>query len=235
MNAPVNVKLQNPTITIQGWTQETMEWTRLNSEIGGNPGFFPLTVKAIYIIGIIHDLCESVQYLLTHPTAKETTYIPAYGVFASGVELIGRCINGNSTTRGCVQDIITGFKWFASSSYNGISDTHVLITTNSFPYTIKMLVTLRHFAAHGQATSNITFGNIDYEILSQMPPLIANGLERYWHQLQNDDDLCNNLAKANIITLRNWPVFKSLSLFERDKKGKYHSITEIFNRFNWHV
>ncbi|MCL4261962.1 MAG: hypothetical protein KJ069_02035 [Anaerolineae bacterium] len=241
MNAPVNVKPGTPTGSIHGWAQEAADWTRLNSDTGGNPDFFPLTVKAIYVIGVIYDLCESVGHLLRHPTAEETTYIPAYGVFASGVELLGRCINGNTSTRSTALDLATGFKWLASSSYSAISDTHVLIATSSFSYTIDMLTALRHFAAHGQATSNITssgtykFGNIDYEILSQMPPLIADGLERYWSQLQNDDDLCNMLAQANIIALRNWPVFRSLSLFEKNEKGMYHSITEIFNRFNWHV
>jgi len=241
MAAPVNVKLKNPTVAIQGWKQEAKEWMNLNAAVGGNLDFYPLTVKAAYIIGIIHDLCDSVSYLLVDPSAMATTYIPAYGVFASGVEILGRCVNGNPTTRGSVGDLKTGFKWLVSSSYDSVPDTRVLITTGSYSYTIEMLAALRHFAAHGQATSRVTnagtyqFGNIDYEILSKMPPLIANGLERYWNQLQSDEELCNKLAEANIIALRNWPVFRSWMLFERDESGKHHSITEIFNRFNWHV
>jgi len=102
-----------------------------------------------------------------------------------------------------------------------------------------MLVALRHFAAHGQATSKVTvpgvykFGDIDYEILGKMPPLIAEGLERYWGQLQKEEDLCNKLARANVLALRNWPVLRSWLLFEKDASGKYYSITEIFNRFDW--
>ena len=104
-----------------------------------------------------------------------------------------------------------------------------------------MLAALRHFAAHGQATTNVTpagtyqFGNIDYAILSKMPPLIADALERYWNHLQRDENLCNKLAEANVIALRNWPVLQSWSLFEKDESGRYHSITEIFNRFDWTV
>jgi len=241
MAVPVNVKLQTPTIAIPNWNQEATDWMTLNVAAHGNPDFYPLTVKAAYVIGVEHDICESVSHLLTHPSVKTTTYIPAYGVFASGVEVLGRCITGNSTTRGSSADLKTGFKWLVSSSQDTVPDSHVLITTNSYAYTIEMLAALRHFAAHGQATSRVTasgtyqFGNIDYEILSKMPPLIANGLERYWHQLQQDEPLCNKLAEANIIALRSWPVLRSWMLFEKDEFGRYHSITEIFNRFDWRV
>jgi hypothetical protein len=242
MSAPINVRLQSPTISIPDWQQVAAAWMNLNTEVGGNPDFYPLTVKAVYVIGIIHDLCESVSYLLRHPNAKATTYIPAYGICASGIELLGRCINGNFNTRNNTPDLKTGLKWLSSSPQKNIPDTHVLITTSRGSYTVAMLAALRHFAAHGQATTERTtagyqFGNIDYEILGKMPSLIANGLERYWDQLihSNDDNLCNHLAQANVIALRNWPVYKSLSLFERDDAGRYHSITEIFSKFDWHV
>ena len=241
MSVPVNVKLQHPTVTVPNCVQGAAEWISLNAAVCGNPDFYFLTVKAAYVIGVIHDVCESVSHLLAHPNARVTTYIPAYGVFASGIELLGRCINGNSTTRGSSDDLKTGLKWLVSSSYNSVPDTHVFITTNSRAYTIGMLAALRHFAAHGQAASKVTqagtyqFGNIDYEILDMMPPILAGALERYWHQLQHDENLCNKLALANVIALRTWPVFRSWILFERDKSGKYPSITEIFNRFNWQV
>lgn len=241
MTAPINLKLQTPTVDIPGWEQEAKEWMVLNAAAHGNADFYPLTVKGAYAIGVEHDICESVSHLLAHQRAKTTTYIPAYGVFASGIELLGRCINGNETTHGSAADLKTGFKWLASSSHDTIPDTHVLITTNGGFHTIEMLTALRHFAAHGQATTSVTptgtyqFGDIDYEILSKMPPLIADGLERYWNQLQRDDNLCNKLAQANVIALRNWPVFRSWTLFERDPSGRYHSITEIFNEFDWQV
>jgi hypothetical protein len=154
--APVNVKLQTPTVKIPNWTHEAAEWMSINADARGNPEFFPLTVKAAYVMGVEYDICESVSHLLAHPRAKETTYIPAYGVFASGVEILGRCIRGNSTTRGTTTDLKTGFRWLVSSAYGRVSLTHVLIATNSGDFTIKMLVALRHFAAHGQATTRST-------------------------------------------------------------------------------
>jgi hypothetical protein len=241
VTAPINLKLQAPTIHIPGWQQQAKEWMALNAAVQGNPDFYPLTVKGAYVIGVEHDICESVTRLLAHPSAKTTTYIPAYGVFASGIELLGRCINGNASTRGSVGDLKTGFKWLVTNSYDSVPDNHVLITTSAGSHTIDSLTALRHFAAHGQGTANMAgagasqSGNIDFEILSRMPPLIADGLERYWNQLQRDDNLCNKLAQANVIALRNWPVLRSWSLFERDASGKYHSITEIFNRFDWRV
>jgi hypothetical protein len=234
--APVNVRLQTPTAAIPDWNHEAAKWTNLNTAAGGDPGFYPLTVKAAYVVGLEHDICESVSHLLKHPRVETTTFIPAYGVFASGVELLGRCINGDRGTSGSSHDLKTGFKWLVSPSYNTVSDNDVVITTSDSAYTVEMLAALRHFAAHGQATSGIhQFGSIDHGILAQMPPLIADGLERYWSELQRDESLCNKLAEANIVGLRNWPVFRSWMLFEKDKSGKYPSITEIFNRFDWRV
>lgn len=126
MAAPVNVKLKTPTVAIPNWNQAASYWMSLNAAVNGNPDFYPLTVKAIYVIGIIYDLCESVSHLLAHPNTKATTYIPAYGVFASGIELLGRCVNGNSTTRGSVADLKTGFKWLVGSSYSTVEDAHKL-------------------------------------------------------------------------------------------------------------
>ena len=117
----------------------------------------------------------------------------------------------------------------------------VLVQTSKYMYSISNLVALRHFAAHGQATSkevaknSYAFGYIDYEILEQFPLLLANGLESYWHELQSSDILCNNLAKADIIALRKLPVFLSWSMFEKDSEGIYHSVAEIFRKFSWKV
>ncbi|MEW6499126.1 MAG: hypothetical protein AB1589_42570 [Cyanobacteriota bacterium] len=238
--APVNVKLKYPTEPVDNWDDIAFEWKTLNHLVGGNPGFYTLTIKAAYVIGVIHDICESVDCLIRYKQIR-TTYLPAYGVFASGVEILGRCITGNETTVNNVQDIKTGFKWLASSSPDKIIDDYILIRTSSFEYTIAMLIALRHFAAHGQATSKkkedgrYQFGMIDYEILEKLLPCLADGLDRYWHELIQSEVLCNKLAKANIIALRDWPIKKSWILFEKDKNGTYHSVADIFKRFNWRV
>lgn len=237
MSAPVNVKLPSPTIPIPGWADEELEWVNLNKIINGCSDFYPLTIKAAYVIGVIHDLCESVSHLLSHPNAKYTTYIPAYGVFASGVELLGRCINGNQTTKDNTKDLLTGFQWLWLAflrNHPSSTNTNVPVTTSTNAYTIEMLAALRHFAAHGQATSEKTsagykFGNIDIEVLSYMPPLLSAGLEKYWSDLQQDDDLCNKLAQANVIALRDWPIENSWVLFSDS------SVTNIFQQFNWHI
>jgi hypothetical protein len=236
MGAPINVLVRDPDPAEAGknWPEEASKWVVLNREAGGNTDFFPLTIKVAYIIGVIHDICESVSCLLGHPRVRETTYIPAYGVFASGVELLGRCINGNPGPSGSTEDLKTGFKWLESSSYQDVSENQVLIKTSSNAYTISMLTALRHFAAHGQAALS-QFDNIDYEILNEMPALIACGLERYFDGLLHSILLCNKLARARVTAFRDWPVLKSWLLLERDESGIYHSITEIFKRFNWRI
>jgi hypothetical protein len=238
MPAPVNVKLANPTISIPDWSTQAAGWATLNQEVGGNPDFYPLTVKAAYVVGVIHDICTSVTCLLKARELRRATYIPAYGVCASGIEILGRCILGVADTGRSDKSLKTGFKWLHRSSYATIPDSHQLIRTNSDIYDIETLAYLRHFAAHGQATVNQRSAvhglpDIDLEILGYLAPLIADGLERWWNELQHSEDLCNALAKANVIAFRTWPVFKIWRLFEKDSRGRYRTITEIFGEFDW--
>jgi len=234
----MNMKLAAPTIPVSGWSKQAAGWATLNQEVGGNPDFYPLTVKAAYVIGVIHDICTSVTCLLKVRELLRATYIPAYGVCASGIEILGRCILGVADTRRSEESLKTGLKWLHSSSYATTPDSHQLIRTSSGIYDIETLAHLRHFAAHGQATvdpRSAVHGlpDIDLEILEHLPPLIADGLERWWNELQRSEDLCNALAKSNVIAFRTWPVFKIWRLFERDAQGRYRSITEIFTEFNW--
>ena len=128
MTAPVNVKLQEPTIPVRDWADQAAQWVALNHDLGGNDEFYPLTVKAAYVIGVIHDLCECVSLLLSPKAKVNVTYLPAYGVFASGVELLGRCINGNMTDTGSSTDLERGFRWIIPS-IRSISD--VVISTSA--------------------------------------------------------------------------------------------------------
>ena len=153
---PVNVKLPVPTgpaDVVSRWQQEGPEWTALNNQSHGHPGFYPLTVKAGYIVGVIHDICQSVDLLLRDRRSWPVTYIPAYGVFASAVELMGRCINGNDTTINNTADLMTGFKWLVPSPAAPLDENTILIRTSAHQYSVGMLAALRHFAAHGQATA----------------------------------------------------------------------------------
>ena len=145
-------------------------------------------------------------------------------------------------------DLAAGFKWLAScffneynNDYDSVPTNIVLVETNKRKYSVDNLVALRHFAAHGQAASDevapgaYKFGYIDFEILLHMPPLIANGLEKYWKELQDSEDLCNSLATAKIIPFRGWPVRQSWLLFEADARGEYRSVEDIFSCFDWSV
>jgi len=242
MAAPVNMTPKEPDTSnwtpdeIARWNEEAAQWKTLNP---GNPDFHPLTVKAGYVIGVIYDICESVSCLLKDSGfARRTSYIPAYGIFASGVEILGRCVKGEP--KSYRSTLCAGFKWLADptpSSYQTVSQNRTLVTTSQRAYTIEELVYLRNFAAHGQAAAQ--FCNIDYELLSRLHPLLTAGLEHYWTKLTmpGNDELSTNLARANVVGLRDWPVFKCWSLFSRDRQGKHHSVTEIFNKFKdeWKV
>ena len=110
---------------------------------------------------------------------------------------------------------------------------HHLAATLNRQHTVRELVALRHFASHGQATSDPPLTGIDYDLLGYFPKLLAAGLEQWWKDLQDDDKPCNQLAKANVLPLRYWPVQKSWIMFEQDASGRYPSITEIFGEFDW--
>lgn len=254
---PINVRFETPTDPPSNWTEEAQRWRTLNATqilidgqvLSGHPGFFPLTIKAAYVIGVIHDLCSAVSYLLLNPQTRQQFYIPAYGIFASGVDLLGRCLQGNTTHQAGLSrnnpDILAGFKWLHTPSYPAyelVERDAALITTNQTTYSIDMLMSLRHFSAHGQATTNIQiyeFRDIDNEILAHMPVLLARGLENYWQALGASvpigvsELLCNQLARTNIAGFRNGPIYTSWRLFQGDGRGD--SITNIFRRFNWMV
>ena len=240
MAAPVNVKLQDPTVQFKHWPAESARWQELNAAVGGNPDFYPLTVKAGYVLGVIHDLCESIAILLRSSPNPAITYLPAYGILASGIDLLGRCISGERDVGGrsgsCIK---TGLRWLTSGSDGGKHPPLIVVETSATKYSITDLVALRNFAAHGQAVAHPQpmhgVQDLDYELVDGLKPLLATGLERYWNALQDDDGLCNALAKANVLAFRNWPVFRIWTLFERDEKGDYHSITEIFNAFIWRI
>lgn len=239
--ALVNVKVKTPTVKLKNWSKEARRWKALNKRAGGDSRLYPLTIKAGYVIGVIYDICQSVSQLLAHPNAPQITYMPAYHVFSSGVEILGRCIRGNSDLWGSFADLQTGFRWLADSEQLGLHDDTVLIKTSGREYTVDMLTALGYYAAHsGIKTKQKSggmhhFGEIDPEILEKMPSLLTEGLERYWSELQSSELLCNKLAEARIIALQNWPVLESWLLSDQGHNGALPPITDVFSKFDWCV
>ena len=230
---PVNVKLRNPTtVHQQEWAKEVKRWIDLNKEVGGHPGFFPLTIKAAYVFGVIHDICESVDWLLRHHQAWPITYPSAFGLCAASMELLGRCLRGNQGAGDNTKDLKEGLEWLKSSSpKDGISPNAVALT-NYNQYDVDQLVTLRHFTLHGQAT--IQRGKVlalDIELLAAFPLLIGNAMERYWDRLLNSNEYCEKLARANIVSLRSAPILKIWGFFGRPNT----SAGTPFYDFDWQV
>lgn len=209
-------------------------WKKLNSEARGNEEWPPIAIKAAYVFGLIHDICESVDWLLKHKQAWPVTYMTGVATFLSSLELLGRCINGDEQgSRRARINLETGLKYLFC--LDGAFDRdEVVMRTNHIPYSLNDIVGLRNYVAHGQATSEAF--RIDIEFLDTFPARLANALERYWNALQQDMELCNKLAKANILPVRSGPVAKLWNLLEWDERNqKYHTMTEVFSRFDWQV
>jgi len=234
--APVNVCLYQPEVFIEGWDIQQSKWLKLNQDIGGNPDFYPLTIKAFYLFGVLLALFESVQYLLEDGKPPQITYLPAYSLFASGVDILGRCLRGNTKTWDSSKDIKAGFRWLANptlSEYADVPGSYTLVSTINGPYTISDLISLRHFTSHGQAATSGELPFLDYFILSEMPPLIAGGLENYWSTLKNSAEACNLLAMANIFPYRNRPIFDTLWSISGDIYGNYPALGDLFGPLDW--
>ena len=238
MPAPVNAFLDEPTYPAQEhrqareeWERQAEEWRQL-SKLVANPDFSPLTIKALYVFGVIHQICQCVSVLLDWGERENITCIAAYGILASGIEVLGRCITGNPSAHKPGNDLRAGLWWLATGSYQDVNGDRVLIETTR-QYSIKDLVALRHFAAHGQVMMN-RLVEFDREILAQMGNpdnhLIATGLERYWARVLDSEEICNRLARANIMPFRDSPLLTILKLFS---DTPHRSVTEIFSVFDW--
>jgi hypothetical protein len=199
------------------WDSQSQKWEHLGKSVGASPDFHPLTIKALYVTGIVLAACESIDVLLNSKRFS-TTYFPAYAVFASIVDLLGRCIRGNDKLEDSTQDIRTGFKWLARpeiSSFSSVSDDQVLVITyapwgsKNRDYRIKELVAMRHFAAHGQASKE-GLPAFDYNILREIPRILGNGMEEYLKALESHRELCIQLAKARVVPYRERPIFDAL-------------------------
>ena len=235
----VSVKLKKPTITVPNWTKDAALWRQLRKKAGGSTRISPLTIKAGYVIGAVHDICQSVSHLLQHPNAIESTFVPACQTFCSAVELLGRCIRGNTDLWGNVADLQAGFKWLANSEKLGLHDDTVVIKTRRQKYTVDMLTALGHYAgllqpgAKRGSRGMRHAGTIDPEVLEKMPPLLAEGLEQYWKKLQNSERMCNRLAQARVLGLKDWPVLGNWMLRDGGDGASVPALSDTFTKFNW--
>jgi hypothetical protein len=224
------VSLATTTVTLN----HQSEWESLRTQANGNPEFDALEVKAFYVYGLIYDICQCVEVLANQNNFMPDLYIPAYAIFASGVELLGRCLRGDARESGTAgQNLRTGFHFLVNQvPTDPISPGSVIVVITSVQsYSITDLVALRNFTAHGQAANSSLPGVIEPDLLAAFPQLIGNAMETYWHRLQTDITYCTNLGTANIRPLpnRSNPISKILAFFSQDSAGA------PFYAFDWRV
>jgi hypothetical protein len=220
MHTPgVPIRLADPNAPVYNESQ----WRNIQNLVA-NTEFTPLEIKAFYVLGLIFEICESVDCLLKapapsrhdHPVADQVStsggrLLPAFGIFASGIELMGRCLTGSETVD-LNENLRVGFHYLAKPSKlpllkNIPVDRVVFITSR--PYSVQDLIDLRNYAAHGQSTVGekdpsgkrlVPKGNlpgIERELFTQLPDKTAQAVAEYWTWLLNDADHCTRLAKAS--------------------------------------
>ena len=223
-------KVHPPALVGQGdWIDQASEWLRISRGVLGEGTLDPLSIKALYVTGLTLDLCLAVNILLAAENTTTITFYSAYAVFASAIELLGRCITGNATSNKTTKDLTTGFKWLANPSinlYSTVKNNDILIETRNFSYRISDLVALRHFTAHVQAKINLQLGDVDFQfpddfslhfdfdplVLGEFPPILASAIEAYLFQLISSESLSTKLATASIKPLQSEPIFKAVWL-----------------------
>lgn len=239
--ATFNVFDRSPIDDWDSQSTQSTKWEKLGQDVGADPVFCPLTIKALYVTGIILAACESIEILLKNAGLISTTYFPAYAIFTSTIDLLGRCICGNDKPIGSTRDIKIGFQWLAQPSINSymkVSDNQVLVTTytswgtRNREYKIKELVAMRHFAAHGQSSAD-DLPDFDYNIFGAMPPLLARGVEEYLRALESRAEPCAQLAKARIEPYRSRPIFDTLWRYHRHDQSFPTIVGDVLRKYDW--
>lgn len=121
-NVPVSLK--DPYIPVYNADR----WLELSKLAGVNQEFTAVEIKSFYVIGLIVEICASVDCLLKANSLSETShplavqifnaggqYLPAFGVLASGVELLGRCLTGNEKAQ-TNENLNAGFYYLVKPS-----------------------------------------------------------------------------------------------------------------------
>lgn len=200
------------------------EWLTLNKQVNGYSGFYPLTIKAGYVIGTMYLIASSIWCLSEHPEGKEITYIPRYLLIATCIELLGRSVSGQAGKK--EQTLLEGLRWiFNKPVKQSQKDKEEVVITAMGKYSIRDLNYMRHFAAHGQATTSededknnkpiaSKFEEPDEELLTTLLDKLGEALETYWYQLQHDRDKCERLRDATIKPVNSKRVFLAWKLFQ---------------------
>ncbi len=198
------------------------EWQQIQAGIA-NREFTPVEIKALYVVGLVLEIGAGVDMLLRAsdrvPRGDSIAwrvftsgggYLPAYALFASGVELLGRCLTGNEEPKG-KEDLRAGFHYLAKPSrtprLSKIPGTTQVVSTSRRSYTVQDLIDLRNYVAHGQSTTRrgargrrIPLGapGVDNDLLSCLRKKMGDAMETYWASLQDIKRRCRMLGKARI-------------------------------------
>jgi len=234
-NVPVSLASPNAPV------DNADHWIEIGKLAEANPEFTPLELKAFYVVGLIDDICQSVEWLLKAKDAWPDKYLPAFGVFASAVDLLGRCLTGN-TTADVQGNLAVGFQYIArpiseppaKTLPREEADKTIVVRTNHAVYTIGSLVDLRHYTAHGQATvKDKPLPAVDVEILDSFPKLIGDAMETYWQGLKEKEEFCTRMGSARIATYSNRvePLRATLAYFSQPG----NSMGSLFYRLDWQI
>lgn len=221
---------------VSSWLDEANDWKRLGRELAANEAYSPLTLKAFYVVGLLYAYAASVHALLNSELLISSTFYPAYSLFASSIDILGRCVTGDNTTVRPTDNLRAGLKWLASPSsalWESTPADSIVVTTRNFAYTVDDLIALRNFAAHGQATSRTDLKDFDYLILGGVLPTLVAAVEAYLRQLAREQSLAINLAKAAILPYRNRPLFDAIWPFDLAAESFPRSVAEAIGRLDW--
>ena len=213
-------------------------WYELNRFASSNSEFKAIEIKGLYVIGLLWDICKSVEWLLRATDAWPNKYLPAISLFTSGIDLFGRCLTGNS--KDDQGEISIGLYYLGSPSHQPppkVSNLKIISTvvtkTNYHNYTVSELHSLRHYTQHGQASIKTELPSIDIELLDSFPRIIGNAVEVYWAGLQSDIEFCERLAAARITPYkqRAEPILNVLDFISKPN----NSIGMLFDSLDWQV
>ncbi len=213
-------------------TDDDERWRNLNQH--GHSGFWPVTIKAFYLYGILLSIFRSTEILIENsrvPILERTfqgnfpRYFTSFGICSSAIELFGRCIGGVIEPEGQSGRCLTiGFNWLARPGTIEVNNRNLnIVTTQRSAYTSQDLINLRNFVAHGQATTPRSQPFLDFDLLAPFPEMMGRAVETWWFEVSTRNrDLCVNLARANLMAVHlGQPITKTLFNFSTEAAGTH--------------